>query len=191
MLITMEAVKVAVEAVNPVPLDGSALVSAGVLMALHIKDGEICVALTKRSEEVEHHKGEISFPGGVRDQADGTILDTALRETYEEIGVDPGHVEILGRLDHVSTRTGFAITPFVGLIRSDYLFRINETEVAEILNIPIELLLEPSNRREESSDETSDRQYSYFYGNHVVWGATARILTQLLRLLDREFDQEQ
>ena len=190
MVVTVDVIRAAVGAVNPVPLDESALVSAGVLMPLHVKNGELCVALTKRSEEVEHHKGEISFPGGVRDDSDKSILDTALRETYEEIGVAQDHIEIVGRLDHVSTRTGFAITPFVGFIPSDYAFEVSETEVAEILNIPIDLLLDPNHRRDETSDDPSNRQYSYLYKDHIVWGATARMLTQFLRLLDREFDQE-
>jgi 8-oxo-dGTP pyrophosphatase MutT (NUDIX family) len=91
------------------------LTPAAVLLLLYLKDGEYCVLLNKRTDRVEHHKGEISFPGGVRDESDFTLLETALRETQEEMGIAPRHVELLGELDDTPTSTSFLITPSLAL----------------------------------------------------------------------------
>ena len=161
------------------------LVSSGVLMLLYAKDGDICVLLNKRTDRVEHHKGEISFPGGAQDPDDATILDTALRETDEEMGIDRDDVEILCRLDQVTTRSMFSITPFVGTIPSSYPFRASDIEVAEILEVPLSVLLDPSNWRETGSARSGvqNRDYAYAYGEHLIWGATARMMTQFLGLI--------
>ncbi|MQF48974.1 CoA pyrophosphatase [SAR202 cluster bacterium AC-647-N09_OGT_505m] len=167
------------------PNDNPGLVSAGVLLLLYAKDGDICVHLNKRTDRVEHHKGEISFPGGAQDPEDATILDTALREAYEEMGIHRKDVEILCRLDQVTTRSLFSITPFVGIIPSAYPFQASGIEVKEILEVPIPVLLDPSNWREtrRAGDTEQNREYAYAYGEHLIWGATARILTQFLGLI--------
>ena len=154
-------------------------------MLLYPKRGELRVLLNKRTERVEHHKGEISFPGGARDPGDATILDTALRETEEEMGIKREDVEVIRQLDQVATRSGFAITPLVGTIPPSYPFASSNIEVAEILEIPLTELLDPANRREQASirDGGLSIEYSYAYGEHLVWGATARILTQFLGLV--------
>lgn len=155
------------------------------LLLLYAKDGDICVHLNKRTDRVEHHKGEISFPGGAQDPEDATILDTALREAYEEMGIHRKDVEILCRLDQVTTRSLFSITPFVGIIPSAYPFQASGIEVKEILEVPIPVLLDPSNWREtrRAGDTEQNREYAYAYGEHLIWGATARILTQFLGLI--------
>ena len=117
--------------------------------------------------------------GGASDYSDSHILDTALRETYEEMGVDPDDVDVLCRLDRVVTRSGFVITPFVGIIPSNYTFEISQIEVAEILEVPLDLLMNQYRRSMVTSAETG----VYRYGEHVIWGATANILTQFLELL--------
>jgi len=161
------------------------LVSAGVLMLLYAKDGDICVLLNKRTDRVEHHKGEISFPGGAQDPEDATILDTALREAYEEMGIHRKDVEILCRLDQVTTRSLFSITPFVGTMPPSYPFRASSIEVAEILEVPLPVLLDQSNWQEtvRAGESGQNREYAYAYGEHLIWGATARILTQFLGLI--------
>ena len=161
------------------------LVSAGVLVLLYAKDGDICVLLNKRTNRVEHHKGEISFPGGAQDPEDATILDTALREADEEMGVHRKDVGILCRLDQVTTRSLFSITPFVGTVPSSYPFRASGTEVAEVLEVPLTVLLDPSNWREtvRAGESGQNIEYSYAFGEHLIWGATARMLTQLLGLI--------
>jgi 8-oxo-dGTP pyrophosphatase MutT (NUDIX family) len=156
-----------------------------VLVLLYANDGDVCVLLNKRTDRVEHHKGEISFPGGAQDPEDATILDTALRETYEEMGINPKDVEILCRLDQVTTRSLFSITPFVGTISPSYPFLASRIEVAEILEVPLPILLDPSNWRETVRVVEGEQniEYSYTYGEHLIWGATARMLTQLLGLI--------
>ena len=143
------------------------------------------ILLNKRTERVEHHKGEISFPGGARDSEDDTILDTALRETQEEMGIMREDVEVICSLDQVSTRSGFAISPFVGTIPSSYPFASSNIEVAEILEVPLAGLLDPANKQERVSirDDVPVIDLAYAYGEHLIWGATARILTQFLGLV--------
>ena len=101
---------------------------AAVLLLLYPKDGEYCILLNKRSEEVEYHKGEISFPGGVRDPEDRDFQETALREAQEEMGIDSEDVTVLGELDDVVTRTGFAVRVFVGTIPYPYPFSPSSRE---------------------------------------------------------------
>ena len=169
---------------KPVDLHDTDLVPAGVMLLVYPKDGEFCVLLNKRTQLVEHHKGEISFPGGAMDPEDATILDTALRETYEEMGVSREDVDVLGRLDQVSTGSRFSITPFVGAIAGAYAFKASNVEVAEVLEVPLPALLNAVNGREEAMlGERMARGYSYSFGEHVIFGATARILTQFLGLI--------
>ena len=158
---------------------------AAVLLLLYPKDGEYCILLNKRSEEVEYHKGEISFPGGVRDPEDRDFQETALREAQEEMGIDPEDVTVLGELDDVVTRTGFAVRVFVGTIPYPYPLSPSSREIAEVLEVPIRELSEPANLREEAcwADGEVSRSYCYAYGEHLIFGATARIVTQFLELL--------
>lgn len=148
------------------------------------KDG-LCVLLTKRTSHVEHHKGEICFPGGVKESDDSSLKETALRETTEELGVLPSQVTILGPLDTVTTRTRFSLSPFLGLIVSPYSFSPNPEEVEAVLEVPLTLLLDTRSRREEAflTSDGIGRRYAYAYKDHLVFGATARILTNVLDLL--------
>jgi 8-oxo-dGTP pyrophosphatase MutT (NUDIX family) len=158
---------------------------AGVLLLIYPKDGEYCILFNKRTDSVEHHKGEISFPGGAMDPEDRDILHTALRESHEEMGIRPEDVTILGELDDVPTRSHFVINPFVGTIPYPYRFRVNPQEIAEVLEVPLSALLDPRNLREEVrwSGGVPVKMYAYAYGRHLIYGATARILRQFLELL--------
>ena len=158
------------------------LFPAGALVILYIKCGTLCVLLQKRTDKVEHHKGEISFPGGAQSSEDLDILQTALRETQEEMGINCDDVEIISRLDQVTTSSGFLITPFVGIIMSLYPFEANPVEVADILEVPIRSLLEQE--MVSGNLHTSMNSASYTYEEHVITGATARILKQLLSLIN-------
>lgn len=162
------------------------LAPAAVLVPLYEREGEYYILLTKRTERVEHHKGQISFPGGARHEADRDLVDTALRETFEEIGVKPEDVEILGQLDRMGTLTSnFLITPFVGIIPCPYEFTVNQDEIEELVEVPVSALLDEKNYREESQIYEG-RLYvgSFFdYRGKVIWGATARILKQFLDLV--------
>jgi 8-oxo-dGTP pyrophosphatase MutT (NUDIX family) len=164
---------------------GASLTPAAVLLLLYPKDGEYCILLNKRSEQVEYHKGEISFPGGVRDPEDTDFLDTALRETEEEMGINRADVTVLGELDEVTTRSNFRVKVFVGEIRPSYPFKPSAIEIAEVLEVPISSLRDPANLRVETrwNKGTLVTNYAYTYNEHLVFGATAKILQQFLELL--------
>ncbi|MBW2107387.1 MAG: CoA pyrophosphatase [Deltaproteobacteria bacterium] len=163
-------------------LDPAATASA-VLVLLLEKQGKYHVLLTRRSKQVAHHKGEISFPGGRADAQDRDLLDTALRECHEEIGLRREDVKILGRLDDVRTlTTGFVITPHVGVINYPYPFRVNSKEIDTLIFVPIHVLNALTNPcGQTSSHEASCPSVSY--QGHEIWGATARILRQFLQLI--------
>ena len=168
------------------------LAASAVLLPLFRKDGEYHILLNKRTDLVEHHKGEICFPGGMRDPEDRDHLHTALREAQEELGIVPRDVEILGELDAAATRTGFLIRPVVGLIPYPYPFVMSPTEVAAILEVPFSTLLDPAALREERSARRGayNPHYSYVHQGHVVYGATATILTQFVRRLAQASKKE-
>jgi 8-oxo-dGTP pyrophosphatase MutT (NUDIX family) len=142
------------------------------------------IVLTKRTVTVKHHKGEISFPGGMYEEGDEDTLTTALRETSEEIGVDNADVEILGRLDDMSTYTGFVITPYVGLIPHPYDFKLNPGEVAYLIYLPVSYLLEAEPRIEAVELEGRPKSApAIYYEGERIWGATCRILMQLRKII--------
>jgi 8-oxo-dGTP pyrophosphatase MutT (NUDIX family) len=162
------------------------LMPAAVLLLLYPKDGEYCILLNKRSEQVEYHKGEISFPGGARDPEDRDFLDTALRETDEEMGIDRADVTILGELDDVETRSRFLVKVFVGSIGYPCLFKPSAMEIAEVVEVPIASLQDAANLRVETrwEDAAPVTSYTYAYKEHLIFGATAKILKQFLELLE-------
>ncbi len=132
-----------------------------------------------------HHKGQISFPGGARSKTDTTLLDTALRESWEEIGLEAKDAEIVGELDDTPTTTsGFNISPFVAFIPYPYKFTLSPYEIEEIFSISISALLHKASRKEERYTFGSQTfvNYSYEYEGRVIWGATARIVEQLLEI---------
>lgn len=167
-------------------LTGAPLTPAAVLLPLYEKEGEYYILLTKRTQDLEHHKGQICFPGGAHHRQDRSLRDTALRETYEEIGVPPEDVEILGELDNMGTLTSnFLITPFVGIIPYPYEFSINENEIEELIEVPLSALADEKNYREEpyTIEGTTYMGSVFEYNGKVIWGATARILKQFLELV--------
>jgi len=164
---------------------------AAVLIPLYEKDGGYHVLLTKRSAELEYHKGQICFPGGSHHDEDGSLKDTALREAYEEVGIRPEDVEILGELDSMGTLTShFLITPFVGIIPYPYEFKVNRQEIDELIEVPLSALADDGNYREETfNNEGVTGKSSFFkYKDKVIWGVTARILRQLVGLVFRKAD---
>lgn len=163
------------------------LTPAAVLVLLYEKQGEIHIALTKRTETVADHKGQISFPGGVRDKEDESLEATALREAFEEVGIDPEGVEILGLLDDgLTIATSYIITPVVGALPAAPRFSINPEEVKEVIEIPLSFFQNAS-QQETTLDipgiPSPPGYPTYHYGEHVIWGATARIMGQFLLLL--------
>lgn len=141
------------------------------------------VVLTVRSHQVEHHKGEISFPGGALDSIDETPLAAALREADEEVGIRAEHVEILGEQSHYRTMTDFHVTPFVGLLdRAPYPFRPLEIEVGEVITPSLSHLLDSTNLTFETREREGRtfQMREYWYEGHRIFGATATMLGRLL-----------
>lgn len=159
---------------------------AAVLVPIFVSGGIPCLMLTKRTEDVEHHKGQISFPGGQHEAQDPDLLATAVRETCEEIGIPPGLIEIWGRLDEVETAvSGFAITPFVGFLPSPVAAHPNPAEIEAVVAVPLRLFMDPTNLRvERVMREGQEHELLYYdYPPHVIWGVTARIIQGLVHLL--------
>jgi 8-oxo-dGTP pyrophosphatase MutT (NUDIX family) len=161
---------------------------AGVLVLMFTKNGSIHVILNKRSDTVEHHKGEISFPGGAWEPADKDLSHTATRETNEEMGIRYEDMRLIGELDTVNTSSMFCIYPFVATLNYPYKSRVSEAEVADVLEVPIQSLVGPLNRRSEMHirQNKSYQFYSYIYNEHIIHGATARILSQLLAIIAKK-----
>jgi 8-oxo-dGTP pyrophosphatase MutT (NUDIX family) len=169
-------------------IDDPGLVRAAVLIPLFKKNGEYHVLLTRRTEKVSHHKGQISFPGGRQDHGED-LLATALREAKEEMGIEEKDVRILGELDDMCTfSSDFCIAPFVGLIPYPYPFKINRHEIEEILEVPLSVFLDETKFREELRSRNGELVPVCFYEHdeHTIWGATARILKQLTDLISSE-----
>lgn len=153
---------------------------AAVLVPLYVRDDELHAVFTKRREDLRRHPGEISFPGGRKDDTDEELRLTALREAEEEIGLDPTGVELLGTLQPVSTFvTGYLIYPHVGLIEPiDWKPSPNEVEL--VLELPLPALLDGYAQRPITRRGFTFETDTYVVGDHLIWGATARILGDLL-----------
>jgi len=165
-------------------------IPAAVLIPLFYEGPELMMLFTQRTYLVKHHRGQISFPGGVHDSTDDNLLTTALRESQEEIGLAPEKVDILGFLNSTLTITGFLVHSFVGLIPYPYEFRLNVREVARLLSFPVRELLRPHRWRTGPHEWEGKRTTVYYcqMPETTIWGATARILVDFLAVLDPSFE---
>ncbi|MCH8848493.1 MAG: CoA pyrophosphatase [Chloroflexi bacterium] len=164
---------------------------AAVLVPLQHHDGRWHVILNVRSETVGEHKGEVAFPGGRLEPADADMVACALRETWEEMGIRPEDVDVLGPLDAVMTRTNYLVWPTVGVVPHPYAFAPNAREVAAVIEAPVDELLEPGAARHEARvmpDGTVRKRVAYVCGDHLIFGATAWILEQLLGFIAQSPD---
>lgn len=177
------AQKIAQHRRQSLPCDGHR--KASVLVTLVIQANHLHLLLTKRTDTVEHHKGQISFPGGMVDERDESETATALREAEEEIGIPRSMISILGTLDDIQIPSGFIVTPVVGVIDALPELKTNSDEVAEVLIIPLEKFLDPSVRRMETRVLLGAERRLYFYDvwREPVWGATAHIIKQFADLI--------
>ena len=158
---------------------------AAVLVPIYRRAGTWSVLLCLRSDQVPEHRGEVAFPGGRMEQSDKSLVDCALREAWEEVGLKPEAATLFGMLDPVSTRTSYMVWPAVATLPDSYAFVPNTREVAELLEVPLEWLLGDQSLRHEGAlqpDGSVVRRRTYAVGPHLVFGATALILTQLLDL---------
>ncbi len=161
-------------------------IPAAVLIPLYKSCRKDHIVFIKRTGLVSTHKGQYSFPGGARDLTDDSFLETALRESNEEIGLRPEDVEILGEMDdEVTTTSNYMVTPFVGFIPWPYVFTLNEWEVESVLTVPLDYLLDEAclTLDTEELEGGTIPSYSYDYNGHIIWGATARILHKLLDII--------
>ncbi len=157
---------------------------AAVLIPLTQTNGEWQILFTRRANTVEHHKGQVSFPGGATDSQDTSAEDTALRESKEEIGLLPGDVRLLGRLNNMLTITNFYITPVVGVFPWPYTFKVHTVEVGRVFTIPLAWLSKRENWLEFACQETGQPLIAYLpYDGELLWGATARMTIEFLRTI--------
>jgi len=157
---------------------------AAVLVPLVWENDEWNLLFTRRSDRVESHKGQVSFPGGACDEGETTPEQTALREADEEIGLSPKDVRVLGRLKNMITISHFRVTPVVGVIKWPTVFKLGEHEVARVFTIPLGWLSQPSNRWQFEIQGRSRAVIAYHpYDGELLWGATARMTVDFLSAL--------
>jgi 8-oxo-dGTP pyrophosphatase MutT (NUDIX family) len=171
--------------------DPGQLLDAAVLIPLTLLDGEVHVVFTRRSHDLETHSGEVSFPGGGREPEDEDLLETALREAYEEIALQPQDVDVFGSLVEMPTITGFRISAFVGEFRQPYELQLNPAEIESLFSVPLPTLADPEIHRIEMREWEGDQfpVHFYEYGGYTIWGATGWLVEQLLDFLASEGTQ--
>ena len=164
---------------------------AAVLIPLVMRDHGLSLLLTQRTAHLNAHAGQISFPGGRAEKHDSGPVDTALRETEEEIGLARHHIEPVGTLPDYLTTSGFRVTPVVSLVEPPFDLKPDEFEVAEIFEVPFAHLMDPGNHQTRSIDlETGTRTfYSMPYDRHFIWGATAGMLRNFYSFLNAHLPQ--
>jgi 8-oxo-dGTP pyrophosphatase MutT (NUDIX family) len=160
-------------------ITGENLRASAVLIPLFYSQGQYHILFTERSDEVVFHKGQVCFPGGTQEPSDSSLLQTALRESKEEIGLEANDIEILGELDDMLTFvTNYVISPFVAFIPPPRSLKTDGREVKGAFFVPLSFLMDEANFKQDS--------YAYEYQGHIIWGATARILRQFIDLLKPE-----
>jgi 8-oxo-dGTP pyrophosphatase MutT (NUDIX family) len=158
---------------------------AAVLIPVITHPQGLTVLFTRRTPHLRSHSGQVSFPGGRAEPGDASAEFTALREAEEEIGLRPASVEVLGRLPEYRTRTGYRVTPVVGLLTPPVAFTPDPNEVAEIFEVPLAFLLDERNRQRRTREFQGQPvgYYVFEYGEKVIWGATAGMLVNLHKML--------
>lgn len=164
----------------------TALTPAAVLVPLVVRDSGITVLLTQRTAHLNDHAGQVSFPGGRRDEGDPDLIFTALREAQEEVGLEPAQVEVLGALPEYFTGTGFRVTPVVGRVTPPLNLKLDDFEVAEVFEVPLHYLMTRGNWRRDSLERDGRRRqfWATDWKGFYIWGATAGMLVNLMTLLE-------
>jgi 8-oxo-dGTP pyrophosphatase MutT (NUDIX family) len=185
-LLTAQANAADTDAYAEIPLKPETVLrNAAVLVPLTLYQGEWLVLYTRRTDRVESHKGQVSFPGGASDEGETTPEQTALREADEEIGMRPADVKVLGRLSQLITISSFRVSPIVGVVPWPYAFRVAGFEVARVFTIPLLWLANRNNYWEFSLRDSERSLIAYQpYDGELLWGATARITVSFLKALD-------
>ncbi|HZR98188.1 MAG TPA: CoA pyrophosphatase [Chloroflexota bacterium] len=154
---------------------------AAVLFLLYERDAVVYTCFTQRTATVATHRGQISLPGGAHEPHDATLVETALRETFEEVGIPPEAVEVLVELEpeYVAV-SGFLVTPVIGRLAAPPSFHPDPREVERVIEVPVAVLLDPASQRIEDRGTYVRQSPVYQYGEHEIWGATARMLSRIL-----------
>lgn len=170
---------------NPEMQPDGDLREAAVLVPLVARPDGMTLLLTRRTDHLDHHPGQISFPGGRVEPDDASAEAAALREAEEEVGLDPALVRIVGRLDQYITRTSFSVVPIVGIVDPGYTTDPDTFEVAEVFEVPLAFLLDPGNHHREHRMHLGMRRefYAMPYGDYYIWGATAGMIKNLYDVL--------
>ncbi len=168
---------------DAMPRSESPLTPAAVLVPLVVRPAGFQVLLTQRTDHLHDHAGQVSFPGGRREHTDAGSVETALRETREEIGLAEDFIEVVGLLDDYETGTGFRVTPVVSFVSEGFTLALDSFEVAEVFEVPLDYLFDPANHQKRSRDFNGRRRsyYLFEYQDRIVWGATAGMLMNLYR----------
>jgi 8-oxo-dGTP pyrophosphatase MutT (NUDIX family) len=165
----------------------SSYIHAAVLIPLFREDGEYKILFTQRTNKVEHHKGQISFPGGRVDDEDGSLEETVLREVDEEIGLHREDVEIIGQIDDTTTVVSkFIVHPFVGRIPHPYDFRISAKEVERLIRVPLKIFLPDRSENKKTTFQfggVTHQTPAYIYDGDTIWGATAKIMENFVGIM--------
>lgn len=165
-------------------------VEAAVLVPMVLREEGLTVLLTKRTDHLHDHAGQISFPGGRVEEHDEHPVATALRETHEETGLAPHHIDVIGTLPRYFTGTGFAITPVTGLVQPEFSLAPDAFEVAEVFEVPLAFLTNPKNYRVHRADLPDGRVRQYYsvpWHDYFIWGATAGMLRGMYQILAEAF----
>ena len=160
---------------------------AAVLVPIVLHASTPSILLTRRTDHLKAHGGQISFPGGRSEREDMDPEGTALRETEEEVGLNRTHIDVIGRLDDYFTVTGFQVTPIVGLVTPPFNLQPDRFEVAEVFEVPLDFLMDPKNtlRQTVKKDGKRRRYFAIPYQDYYIWGATAGMLVNLREVLNR------
>jgi 8-oxo-dGTP pyrophosphatase MutT (NUDIX family) len=177
-------IRAALESARPATMRREGFRDSAVLVPLLEVGGEWHLLFTKRSEDLEHHRGQVSFPGGATEEGESPE-DAALRETFEEISIGPGHIHLVQRLDEIWTPSGFIITPVVGFLHSTEHLQASAAEVSRVFTVPLSFFCLPDSAeiREVHVNGFTRQVYFYHYDGETIWGATAFILRNLLQVL--------
>jgi 8-oxo-dGTP pyrophosphatase MutT (NUDIX family) len=195
----LDAMRMRVQEHRPRQVESAGLPEAGVLIPVTCVHDEPEIILTLRSRRLSTHSGEVAFPGGRRDPGDVDLCYTALRETHEEIGLPPEHVEIIGPMNSLVSRFGIKVTPFVGIVPDVFELQPNRFEIDEIFRVPVSFFMRDQREMTHRIDYEGRSWYvpSYRYNGFKIWGLTALMLAELMNVgfdagipLDTPYDPE-